>query len=673
MTLEVDAVGVKADVVAGRPDACVLCGEEATTWVAKRAVHVLCWRRSTPESRQRAVATQVPAVAADHPGPAVPPAEVTARPPALMPLFVEPAIPAAIPPKSEEGVGPAEPPEVQRTPVAATSAVEPAVAQADSPARQAASVVDPAAAPAPLAQLRLPCAPGSRFAASAVVVDAGGLWLPDGSRHDLPQPFSHIGHVTELVTTLRLGTAVTDRWAEKGQVWLTASAGAMFDLPTELPTSGEELRRVLGEASEVSPFVVDAIAQGWSVGGEKAAMTGGWTNVKHTSPDRAEAKALICYLPAIDTEHAPLLITDDPTPATLARRLQMFASVLGEPWHFSSQTTGFQLAETLRWKDRGMLAPSERIPPTSVNIEVDVRWSRTPSEEEAGCRYVHGYDRNSAYLAALGGLDFGVFVDEHGTYGAGAPTHHPQGLAFDRKVAGLWRVVVPEVADLRLPSPFNAGPGQELWFTNATLELAGEMDYPIEVVEAYTWPKKARVFEKWQERMRDALRAADIRGDRDAAVIRKMLKQVYTTVFGTMNSDIWRRGQMGYAPERWFLIVAKARSNLIRTAWKNAQLVDPATGKQTNRWPVAAFTDALLYVSDDPNPQTAWPGDPAKWGRGLGQYKSAGSALLSDQLPYLGVAPYAGLNKLAEPEDWAAQFLPAPWAQAAIQDHEDYR
>lgn len=73
--------------------------------------------------------------------------------------------------------------------------------------------------------------------------------------------------------------------------------------------------------------------------------------------------------------------------------------------------------------------------------------------------------------------------------------------------------------------------------------------------------------------------------------------------------------------------MAKANSNIVHAL--------AGIGEKTGRWPVAVLTDTVLYLSDDPDPATAWPGDPKKYGTGFGQFKPEGSALLSDHLRYL--------------------------------------
>ena len=73
------------------------------------------------------------------------------------------------------------------------------------------------------------------------------------------------------------------------------------------------------------------------------------------------------------------------------------------------------------------------------------------------------------------------------------------------------------------------------------------------------------------------------------------------------------------------------------------------------RWPLEK--DTVLYVSDSPDPRAAWPGEPKTWGRGFGQYKHEGSALLAEHVEYLNGGSYKGKAALLDPDEWA-ELLP---------------
>ncbi|GAA3132988.1 hypothetical protein GCM10020255_007300 [Rhodococcus baikonurensis] len=75
-------------------------------------------------------------------------------------------------------------------------------------------------------------------------------------------------------------------------------------------------------------------------------------------------------------------------------------------------------------------------------------------------------------------------------------------------------------------------------------------------------------------------------------------------------------------------------------------------GKASDRWPVAISNDTVLYVSDNSDPIASWPGEQETLGRGFGQYKWEGSALLADQVEFLTGKGYRGKDQLHL--DWNA-------------------
>jgi len=271
-------------------------------------------------------------------------------------------------------------------------------------------------------------------------------------------------------------------------------------------------------------------------------------------------------------------------------------------------------------------------------LEAEILWSRVPYADEQAARYLHVYDRGGSYAAGLAGLEVGI----------GEAEHHPDGVVFDKRIPGYYRVRLVDQGDVRMPHPlYVTGSGRRedntAWVSAPTVELAGGFDYPIEVCEAYTWPEHARVFTSWYEKLRDARTALDT-DNVDEQVARDMVKAVYSQTIGMMGShELWG-GRKGYAPERRHAIVARARANLLRRVHQ--------IGTSSRRWPVAINRDSIGYVSDDPDPVTAWPGDPRHFGRGLGQYKPERSGLLADHLPFLDGHGWKGKTRLTAVSEW---------------------
>lgn len=506
--------------------------------------------------------------------------------------------------------------------------------------RQLASAPQPAPAlHAPQQPARVVTASRTRFRASAAVADVDAIWCSNGDRVDWDQPLpTHVGELAELAQRLHLGTQVTKWRTENPQLWVTTRlAHAMgIDLaPVHAAEAGKQ-EQATRAATRGTAAVTQALAEGWQLGGEGDCL-GRWTRV--WKPQGMSTWIVLTPVLADDYAEFPLL-HDDPEPAQLARRIGKLGGALGFPFHISDSTTGLDLMFALRWKDRDeFFAPHPPCEPAALAVlESDLNWCRRPTQEEQQHQWLHAYDRSGSYLAGVSGLELGI----------GLPQHAETGCAFDPKLPGYWRVQTPDEApDWRLPNllaPRDSDAGRLRWVTTPTLAFAIEQGYDAEIVEAYVWPRHTRIFEPWYERIRDARMLLDT-GDVDDQAARDQLKGIYTKTIGMLGSKTFmdRRDnggeiRRGYAPERRHLIVAKARTNILRRVC--------SIGATSDRWPVAMQTDTLFYTSSDPDPVKAWPGDPGLLGRKLGQYKPEGSALLMDQLQYLTGGAYRGKDAL---------------------------
>lgn len=482
-------------------------------------------------------------------------------------------------------------------------------------------------APPPTRQTAAVTARPTPFRAAAAVIDTDGIWCSNGEHLPLPQLPNHLGDLVVLNQQLRLGTRldVPASLTEGGQLWvgdrLARHMGIDMDAIRQAPATRRD--SAVKELTAGCAAVTDALATGYRIGGDGDRM-GLWTRVWN-GPDKALWVVLRAALD--DATNMPLL-AGDPGHEVLARRLGLLAHHLGYPYKLSPQTTGLDLAKALRWRDHERLfAIHDPVEPATLPVEADLNWTRKPTAEElAEHQWVHAYDRSGSYLAGLAGLDLSV----------GAATHHPDGAPFDPKTPGYWRIEIPEGGDWRYPNPLDPlgnAAGRVRWVTTPTLTLATELGYAPEVIEAYTWAEKARVFDSWYTRVRNARTALDT-GDPDAHAAREQLKAIYTQTIGMIGSHQYMGGRKMYAPERRHAIIAKARSNIMRRVLQ--------IGQDTGRWPVAIMTDTVIYTSADPDPVTAWPGDPDWLGRDLGRYKPEGTTTLAEHAKFLTGGQYRG-------------------------------
>ncbi|MEY8019166.1 hypothetical protein [Mycobacterium servetii] len=506
----------------------------------------------------------------------------------------------------------------------------------------------------------------------AAVLHIDGLWMPDRTKHEVVNGNAHIGQVAELVYTNDLGYQLTRESDEPGQIWLTEEMCRAFgiDVDAVLEKKPKDRDAVIREVTEGLPFVTEAISQGWRLGGAgpdaTATRLGVWTRVYHEGHHRKGVWVVL--IPGMasdgdslqDVRNVPVLVgahTEDgievPPPDQIARRLKLFADAMRFPWKVNPGVTAIDLMVATRPKGtkrkdwcNGPLAPSTFEIPFNVNdVERDFNWTRQPTADERKCRYVHAYDRGGSYPAAIAGLELPI----------GDPVHHPDGSAFQDPAAleellaapGLVTIIVPEPADWRVPFLLNPAGLQFTTpkpVTTARLQQAVKLGYTPTIVEAYSWPNHGRILRGFYERVRDASTVLDT-DDSDAQAARDQSKMVRSVGIGLMGSDEHMKGKTGYDPMKRLCIIGKATGNI---AYRFDQI-----GRKTRRWPVAAEKDTVLYVSDNPDPQTAWPGGPKTWGRGFGQYKHEGSALMAEHVEYLNGGAYKGKPALLDPDEWA--------------------
>lgn len=476
---------------------------------------------------------------------------------------------------------------------------------------------------------------GTGFRAAAAVVDLNGIWLSNGEHLEMPgQGPAHIGDLMRLAQWLRLGTTTTKFRTASGQVWVGEDLARQLGVDVDAIVAAAEPDRdkVAREVTRSSRAVIAALGAGYSIGGRDGDALGRWTRVWKGS----EKSVWIVLLPAMTRDDANVaLMRGDPDHATLARRIGLLADALGHPYQLSGSTTGLDLMTALRWKDREKFFPvHEPCPPAQLsNVEADLSWCREPtSDERSSHQWIHAYDRSGSYLAGVSGLELGV----------GQPTHHPDGVRFVPRLPGYWRVEIPETGDWRMPHPLDprgTNAGRVRWVTTPALEFAVEHGYEPKILEAYTWAEHARVLDPWYERIRDGRARLDV-DDVDCQVARDQLKQIYAPTIGMLGSQVHMGGRVGYAPDRRHMIIAKARTNILRRVAK--------IGEETGRYPVAIIADTVLYTSAEADPVAAWPGGERWMGRELGRYKVEGSAQLETQLGYLTGGPYKGKGALVD-------------------------
>lgn len=481
----------------------------------------------------------------------------------------------------------------------------------------------------------------------AAVLHTDGLWLADGRRVEVG-PIVHVGQVAALAWEHHLGFRLSASWAESGQIWLTPAMCEAIGIDLGAISRRDPAGSLRTQTAELD-FVTVAAGEGWQFGGasdgQEAPGLGTWTRVFHSAD--AKRGVLVALMPGMSRRDMPML-ADDPAPAQIARRLVLLADALRFPWKIGAGTTAIDLLMQTRprtyspaqWRDE-IWAPSTAPEPDFLaDVEGDFDWSRPPTEAEAGMRYVHSYDRGGSYVSAAGG-----------ELPIGEPVHHPEGAAFDASVPGYWRIEVPDAADWRLPhllNPRGRRFDEPKWVCTPRLERAIALGYEPRIVEAYVWPRHARVLRGWYERLRDAATQLDTE-DPDAQAARNQAKIVRVNGLGLMGSREYLLGRTGFSPERRWHVISAASANIVYQLDR--------IGQHTGRWPLAVTTDTVLYASDDPDPVSAWPGGPRLFGRGFGRYKPEGSALMAEHVEHLTGDGYRGRDALIRSAQWRPEAV----------------
>lgn len=477
---------------------------------------------------------------------------------------------------------------------------------------------------------------GQRWIAAAAVMTSDELVLPDGTRVHVDETIGHLGQLAELAAVLGLGHGGDARsLPSPGQVWLTADACRRFGLPAD----ADEVDLTDPHAASVTiarrgrAAAKAALDDGWKLSRDDKLRI--WTRIwRPATSDAPGVRIQLVLAPFVAAfDDSCTLTADDPDPQVLARRAQLVTDTLGVTWDSSGGRTGLSLLSKLRPAKpaggRAALVATEFVAPPRPLVKDPARtprgallWCRRATDDEAGRGFIHGYDVNAQYLAALGAAEVGV----------GEPVHHPDGAEFSAKVAGLWRIKPPAGGDWRLPDitrPAGPVPGTTAWYPTVVVRYLAETGGAApEILEAYTWPDTTRrYFTRWVETVRDARSALITQaaaGDPDAPAVLSAVKQTYKALVGRFaRQEDGRLQSPLYRPDWRLTVVSTASVTLLRKLQR--------AGDEADQWPVLVSTDEVLYLSDDPDPVTAIP-DALRLGDGLGQFKVSRSAPVTPEV-----------------------------------------
>lgn len=299
-------------------------------------------------------------------------------------------------------------------------------------------------------------------------------------------------------------------------------------------------------------------------------------------------------------------------PAELLEALKLFAELTTVAYTTSPGVTGLRLAERQHRGDlRNVRLDQAEEPPPPVQDrtqgERDIIWSRAPTDAERRMRFLHRWDKNGCYLAAMSGLHVGF-----------APwCHVGAGEEIDPTRPGYYLARQAGPARPELPPVLQYG-GEWHWYTAPTLELAMDLELPIEVSEAYMWEKSHTWLNPFYKQLRDARTAAMSRLGPAAAAVKDAVKLTANFAVGKLNEG-WQyrerpwEDNMTFRPDWRHSVIAKGRANM----WRGFAKIEAANGHA----PLAVWSDAAWYASDEADPDRAAAELGIPLGPGLGQFK----------------------------------------------------
>lgn len=418
----------------------------------------------------------------------------------------------------------------------------------------------------------------------AVADDEGIAYYPDGTS-EAAGPFGSLAEALEWADGANLGTHQGFTGDNMGQLWLTPAAALAAGLPVAEPTRGSDAAR---DHAALEPVR----AAGWAVRELRSVMT--------LSREAGTGKRWIRVSVAgwIDDRNSPIVagVADGEVSAPeLARRLGLHVQHLPVPFTVSSGVTFHEALKATRTGGtakrvekidgpRGADTYARREAPAFENCHVDgLSWTRKPTAEERAMPYAVAIDANGQFLGTMSNVEVGI--------GSARIIREP--VEFDPSKPGYWRVEVPKL-DWRFPpvSPL-AGKGP-VWLPTPKVAELVELGQDVNPVEAQIYDERSRYFDKAQRAYRAARDLCHANMDDPAyAALLAQLKVEYSAGVAAFASMDYR-GSEFYYPHWRHHVIGQSEANLSR----KLRQIHAATGHA----PVAIHRDAVVYLTDDPDP-----------------------------------------------------------------------
>lgn len=360
-------------------------------------------------------------------------------------------------------------------------------------------------------------------------------------------------------------------------------------------------------------FIMESAKYEYNVGTEENATDASYLYIYRKSGTYQE-KGLTCFtIP--ESNNSSFDIPLDFKPSQLFQALTRLTYLSPVDIKCSPTYIGKRVIEyTLEIKEGRMnwLAPCTFVPSYEMAIG-DIVWMNENILRRK--KFLHAYDRNSAYTASCCGQMFGE----------GTPILQEK-PTFDKHKIGVWNISYDvcnsEYTGNILPLPFDEM--RKEWVWTPTLQSMIDLGYHVDIQQAYLWDKSHAILNDYgstiwnmKQELKEPVEEKYELGQYVASV---WSKAIAVNTIGGFLSAYENRITPLYRIDFNFLVKSSNRQRVLITVEKY---------RQEGFYPVMIYNDAIYYLSDDKNPHTAIS-DITKSQGSHGGYKHKGTVLWSD-------------------------------------------
>lgn len=191
-------------------------------------------------------------------------------------------------------------------------------------------------------------------------------------------------------------------------------------------------------------------------------------------------------------------------------------------------------------------------------------------------KYIHGFDKNSAYLASARSYSFGLGDSVKYTG------------EFRKDYHGLWKVEIDFNSINKNYQKLFDNLSENEWLWTSDIEVLLEFGAKIKIVEGNIWKCNKRIFEKFCKILKTALDEAKVL---ELKTEESAIKAIYTRFFGWLNRQPENdREEIFYRPDWYSAIISLTKANLIRNIRTLLENSDAEI--------VAVNRDEIIFASD---------------------------------------------------------------------------